>query len=121
MSDLPRDAYATYIRTRTQTIDPGYGPVSLSQAGILSKQAVSTGTLFHVLNLADVLLFSPRRPELSMGPCPVTQPNPTHYKWKNLDPTEPNTANNGAYSLAVTHFYTQNLSVSGIPVRSVVK
>jgi len=62
MSDLPRDAYATYIRTRTQTIDPGYGPVSLSQAGILSKQAVSTGTLFHVLNLADVLLFSPRRP-----------------------------------------------------------
>ena len=39
--------------------------------------------------------------ELSMGPFCVTrsnpthqltdQPNPTHYKWKNLDPTQPNT------------------------------
>jgi len=28
--------------------------------------------------------------ELSMGPFRVTQPNPTHYKWKNLDPTKPN-------------------------------
>ena len=41
-------------------------------------------------------------PELSMGPFRVTQPNPT----------QPNTANNGAYSLVVTYFYTQNLSVS---------
>ena len=38
--------------------------------------------------------------------------NPTHYKWKNLDPTQPNTANNGAYSFVVTYFYTQNLTVS---------
>jgi len=40
--------------------------------------------------------------ELSMGPFCVTrsnsthhltdpmQPNPTHYKWRNLDPTRPN-------------------------------
>ena len=54
------------------------------------------------------------QPELSMGPFCVTQPNPTHYKWKNLDPTQANTANNGAYSLVVTYFYTQNLSVSRI-------
>jgi len=54
-----------------------------------------------------------------MAPFRVTQPNPiyqltdpTHYKWKNLDPTQPNTANNGADSLVVTYFYTQNLSVS---------
>ena len=52
------------------------------------------------------------RTELSMGPFRVTQTNPTHYKWKNLDPTQPNTADNGAYSLVVTYFYTQNLSVS---------
>ena len=45
-----------------------------------------------------------------MGPFCVTQPNPTHYKWKNLDPTQPNTTNNGAYSLVVTYFYTKNLS-----------
>ena len=44
----------------------------------------------------------------------LTQPNTTHYKWKNLDPTQPSTANNGACSLVVTYFYTQNLSVSGI-------
>ena len=28
--------------------------------------------------------------ELSMGPFCVTRSNPTHYKWKNLDPTRPN-------------------------------
>jgi len=59
-----------------------------------------------------------------MGPFRVTKPNPTHQL---TDPTQPNplkvekfgpnptqhnTANNGAYSLVVTHFYTQNLSVS---------
>jgi len=51
-----------------------------------------------------------------MGPFCVTQLNPsadwlnpTHYKWKNLDPTQPNTTNNGAYSLVVTYFYTKNL------------
>jgi len=45
-------------------------------------------------------------------------PNPTHYKWKNLDqtrpnPIQPNTTNNRAYSLVLTYFYTQNLSISG--------
>jgi len=30
----------------------------------------------------------------------------------SCDPTQPNTANNEAYSLVVTYFYTQNLSVS---------
>jgi len=28
--------------------------------------------------------------ELSMGRLCVTQSNPTHYNWKNLDPTRPN-------------------------------
>jgi len=39
-------------------------------------------------------------------------PNPTHYKWKTVDPTQPNTTNNGAYSLVVTYFYTENLSLT---------
>jgi len=44
-------------------------------------------------------------------PNPSTDwPNPTHCKWKNLDPTQPNTTNSGAYSSVVTYFYTQNLS-----------
>ena len=47
--------------------------------------------------------------ELSMGPFSVTQPNATHQL---TDPTQPNTASNGAYSLVVTYFYAQNLSVS---------
>ena len=70
---------------------------------------------FHNFRLFRQHLFgtSDFAPELSMGPFRVTQPNPTHYKLKNLDPTQPNTANNGAYSLVVTYFYTQNLSVSG--------
>jgi len=25
--------------------------------------------------------------------------NPTHYKWENLDPTQPNTINSGAYTV----------------------
>jgi len=33
-----------------------------------------------------------------------TQPYPTHYKWKDLDPNQPNTTNNGAYSLVATYF-----------------
>ena len=37
-------------------------------------------------------------------------PNPTHYKWKSLDPTQPNITNNGAYSLVVMYFYTKNFS-----------
>ena len=39
-----------------------------------------------------------------MGPVCVTQPNRTQP-----NPTQPNTTNNGAYSLVVTHFYTQSL------------
>jgi len=67
-----------------------------------------------------------RRPRVVHGSilCDPIQPNPsadwpnlTHYKGKNLDPTrhptQPNTTNNRAYSLAVTYFYTQNLSVFG--------
>jgi len=62
-------------------------------------------------------------PELSVGPFCVTRPNPTHqltdsypdpthYKWKKCghNPTQPNTTNNGAYSIVVTYFYTKNLS-----------
>ena len=45
--------------------------------------------------------------EMSIGPFYVTQPNPTHLKWKNLDPTQ---YNKRAYSLVVTYFYTHNLS-----------
>ena len=52
------------------------------------------------------------RPELSMGPFRVTQPNPLQVEKFGPNPTQPNTANNGAYSLVVTYFYTQNLSVS---------
>ena len=36
---------------------------------------------------------------------------PTHYEWKNLDPTRPNLIQ--LTSLVVTYFCTQNLSVSG--------
>jgi len=56
-------------------------------------------------------------PELFMGPLCVTLSNPTHQL---TDPTQsttsgkiwtqPNTSNNGAYSLIVTYFDTQNLS-----------
>jgi len=57
-----------------------------------------------------------------MGPFCVTRSKPTHQL---TDPTQPdplevkkfgpnqtqtNTTNNGAYSLLVTYFYTQNLS-----------
>jgi len=59
-------------------------------------------------------LMSDAIAELSMGSFCVTRSNPTHqmtdptqpnsYKWKNLDPTQPNTTNNGAYSLVVTYF-----------------
>jgi len=59
-----------------------------------------------------------------MGPFRVTQPNPTHQLTDPTqpdplqvekfgpNPTQPNTTNNGACSLVVTYFYTQNLSVS---------
>jgi len=57
--------------------------------------------------------------------CDPTQPNPSHQvtdpflpnplQVEKLGPnsTPPNATNNGAYSLVVTCFYTQNLSVSG--------
>jgi len=47
-----------------------------------------------------------------IDPTDPTKPNPLQVEkfWPN--PTEPNTTNNGAYSLAVTYFYTQNLSLS---------
>jgi len=60
-----------------------------------------------------------------MGPFYVTQSNPTHQVTDPTQvnplqvekigpsPTRPNTTNNRAYSLVVTYFYTQNLSVSG--------
>ena len=64
--------------------------------------------------------------ELSMGPFCVTQSNPIHQlidptqpnplqvEKFGPNPTEPNTTNNRAsYSLVVTYFYAQNLSVSG--------
>ena len=59
------------------------------------------------------------RPELSMCPLCVTRSNPTHQLTDPTQPnllqvakicTQPNTTNNGAYSLVVTYFYTQNLS-----------
>jgi len=60
-----------------------------------------------------------------MGQFSVTRSNPTHQltdptqpdpvQVKKLGPnrTQPNTTNNGAYSLVVTYFHTQNLWVSG--------
>jgi len=47
--------------------------------------------------------------ELSMGPFCVIRSNPAHHApdWPN--PTEPNTTNNGTYSLVVTYSYTQNI------------
>ena len=60
--------------------------------------------------------------QLSMGPFYVTQSNLTHQltdpiqpsplqvEKTGLNPTQPSTTNNGAYSLVVTYFYTQNLS-----------
>ena len=43
--------------------------------------------------------------ELSVDPFSVTQPTTSGKIW-----TQPNTTNNGAYSLVVTYFYTKNLS-----------
>ena len=57
-----------------------------------------------------------------MGSFSVTRSNPTHQltdptqtnplKVEKFgpNPTQPNTTDNGAYSLVVTHFYTYNLS-----------
>jgi len=65
------------------------------------------------------------QPASRMGSFCVTRPNPTHQvtdpflpnplQVEKLGPnsTQPNATNNGAYSLVVTCFYTQNLSVSG--------
>jgi len=39
-----------------------------------------------------------------------TQPNQLQVEKFGLNPTQPNTTNNGAYSLAVTYFYTRNIS-----------
>ena len=67
--------------------------------------------------LLDKLCYS--RPELFAAPLCVTlthqltdptQPNPLQVQKFGLNPTRPNTTNNGAYSLVVTYFYTQNLS-----------
>ena len=41
---------------------------------------------------------------------PTTQPNSLQLKKCGPNPTRPNTTNNGAYSLVVTYFCTQNLS-----------
>jgi len=60
-----------------------------------------------------------------MGPFRVTQSNRTHQLTDATqpnrlqvekfgpNPTQPNTANDIAYSLVVTYYYTQKLSVSG--------
>ena len=48
-----------------------------------------------------------------MGPFRVTQPNALQVEKFGPNSTQRNTANNGACSLVVTYFYTQNLSVSG--------
>ena len=70
--------------------------------------------------LLDKLCYS--RPELFVASLCVTrsnlthqltdptQPNPLQVQKFGLNPTRPNTTNNGAYSLVVTYFYTQNLS-----------
>jgi len=55
-----------------------------------------------------------------MGPFCVTRCNPTHHLTDPTQPTtsekkiwtQPNTTDNGAYSLAVKYFYTHNLSFS---------
>jgi len=44
-----------------------------------------------------------------------TQPNPLQVKKIGPNPTRPNTTNNGANSLVVTYFYTQNLSSYRFP------
>jgi len=48
--------------------------------------------------------------ELFTGPFCVTQSNPTHELKSGEIWTQPDTTNNGAYSLVVMHFYAQNLS-----------
>jgi len=59
---------------------------------------------------------------IATNPFCVTRSNPTHQLTDPTkrnppqvekiapNPTQPNTANTGAYSSAVTHFYKQNLS-----------
>ena len=68
------------------------------------------------------LLLPTADTELSIGPFYVTRSNPTHQLTDPIqpkplqvekfgpNPTQPNTTNNGAYSLVVTYFYTQKLS-----------
>jgi len=63
--------------------------------------------------------------ELTMDPFCVARSNSTYQLTDPTQPTtsgkiwtQPNTTNNGAYSLVVTYFYTQNLSKL---VRSAVK
>jgi len=52
---------------------------------------------------------------LSVGPCCVTRPNPTHYNWKYLDPTrsDPIQLTMELIQFSSDVFCTQNLSVSG--------
>jgi len=46
-------------------------------------------TAVDLTNAVSVILDADES-ELSMGPFCVTQSNPTHYRWENLDPTQYN-------------------------------
>ena len=82
---------------------------------LLSKYNINTNEncffcTFSLFNFSSVFPGGQLTPFAAICGRSCDWPNPTHYKWKNLDPTRPNTTNNGAYSLIVTYFYTQNLS-----------
>ena len=71
-----------------------------------------------LLPTAPLWPLRPGTPRAPFGPGGPETFDTRHLQIKvvhgsiSCDPTQPNTANNGAYSLVVTYFCTQNLSVS---------
>jgi len=70
---------------------------SCSAHGTLSNAAIGPSLCLFVPVVSGSIL------------CDPIQPNPLQVKKIEPNPTQPNTTNNGAYSLVVTNFYTQNL------------
>jgi len=72
---------------------------------ICSMQWISS---VHIRVVRGSILCDPTQPNPSADDS--TQPNPLQVEKFGPNPTQPNTTNNGAYSLVVTYFYTKNLS-----------
>jgi len=82
--------YVLYCRIASNSANLEYIPSAL-----LGSDQSSAGAVRQTVDRRPPGAFPVAGPtlfgtELSMGPFRVTQPNPTHCKWKNLDPTQPN-------------------------------